>query len=595
MLALIGGVGLWAVALGFGLYVVAKREVAPELNRGGKPGAAAARAKLSVDRRAMLAEVQRQAAAGEVLAMRELAAWHARGEPGVLTRDPAQAFAWEMKAAQAGSIDAMVVVGRWYREGFGTARSTTRALEWYQRAAATGSAEAGRELGDLYFKGEDVPTDFAAAYRWYQLGADGGDLVSLRHVAYMLETGCGRPRDFRAAYYVYARLAESGDAWAQNKAGWLLASGLGGPKDETAAARWFRAAAENDYPIAMANFGVALMFGRGVEQDEAEGRRWLQRAVDAGEPFAMVQLGDRYLHGQGGYPKDVAKAVALFRRAAERHDEDAQCLLAELQMRGEGMPKDLVQARLEFEALAFRGNAPAKADLAEFYAVGAAGAPANLAKARKLLQEAADAGVESAKKRLEEIPRSDLSASELAAVNRAIDEFQSDFGGNIRLDGTPEVLRPGSKLTVVVPPKAKTPEELNAEAAAAARSIPRADHEETSKADVLPVPLSRGQPEYPLALRVLNLTGWVVVDFVVDAEGNAIDVHTVKSSAAGFEASAVAAVSKWRFKPGLKAGRPVRVHMRVPIIFNLTDDVPTPAAPPAEARSTQQPQNHRRE
>ena len=39
-----------------------------------------------------------------------------------------------------------------------------------------------------------------------------------------------------------------------------------------------------------------------------------------------------------------------------------------------------------------------------------------------------------------------------------------------------------------------------------------------------------------------------------------------------FEAAAVQAVSKWKFKPGRKGGRDVPTHMQVPIVFTLNEE-----------------------
>ena len=42
--------------------------------------------------------------------------------------------------------------------------------------------------------------------------------------------------------------------------------------------------------------------------------------------------------------------------------------------------------------------------------------------------------------------------------------------------------------------------------------------------------------------------------------------------ARAFEAAAVQAVTKWKFKAGKKGGRNVPTHMQVPIVFTLNDE-----------------------
>jgi TonB family protein len=87
--------------------------------------------------------------------------------------------------------------------------------------------------------------------------------------------------------------------------------------------------------------------------------------------------------------------------------------------------------------------------------------------------------------------------------------------------------------------------------------------------DRVPVVTSQEPPVYPYSLRLTGNRGEVMVDFIVDPLGNVVNVAVTKSSHPDFEAPAVEAVLKWKFKPGMKDGQPVYVHMAVPIIFQL--------------------------
>ncbi len=90
-------------------------------------------------------------------------------------------------------------------------------------------------------------------------------------------------------------------------------------------------------------------------------------------------------------------------------------------------------------------------------------------------------------------------------------------------------------------------------------------------ADLERGPLARFQaaPEYPFEMKRGGISGEVLVEFIVDANGAVRDAHAVRSSQREFEASAVRAVSKWTFRPGQKGGRNVATRMQVPIIFSL--------------------------
>ncbi len=106
-----------------------------------------------------------------------------------------------------------------------------------------------------------------------------------------------------------------------------------------------------------------------------------------------------------------------------------------------------------------------------------------------------------------------------------------------------------------------------AEAAAAAAAGGTYD---ISKLDQ--VPRAKGlqaRPQYPAALRAAGVEGQVVVDLVVDRDGNVQNAFAAKSSQPEFAAAALAAVNQWKFSPGRKDGRNVNTHMLVPFEFSL--------------------------
>jgi periplasmic protein TonB len=89
--------------------------------------------------------------------------------------------------------------------------------------------------------------------------------------------------------------------------------------------------------------------------------------------------------------------------------------------------------------------------------------------------------------------------------------------------------------------------------------------------DEAPVPKYRARPAYPNQARLDGHSGVVWVDFIVDTSGDVRNAFAVRSSMREFEDSAVAAVGKWKFQPGMKGGRAVLTHMQVPIVFSLSE------------------------
>jgi len=84
-----------------------------------------------------------------------------------------------------------------------------------------------------------------------------------------------------------------------------------------------------------------------------------------------------------------------------------------------------------------------------------------------------------------------------------------------------------------------------------------------------PVPVYRPDPEYTEAARKAKYQGTVILAIVVDENGNPGDIRVVKPLGLGLDQKAVEAVEKWRFRPGMKDGHPVKVMARIEVNFRL--------------------------
>jgi protein TonB len=106
-------------------------------------------------------------------------------------------------------------------------------------------------------------------------------------------------------------------------------------------------------------------------------------------------------------------------------------------------------------------------------------------------------------------------------------------------------------------------------ALAFAAGVARAETYEISQLDQKPVPVSQVRPVYPPDLRKTHTPGKVVVDFFVDTTGEVVQATAASATNDEFAQSALAAVSHWKFHPGLVGGNPVVTHLQVPIMFAL--------------------------
>lgn len=73
----------------------------------------------------------------------------------------------------------------------------------------------------------------------------------------------------------------------------------------------------------------------------------------------------------------------------------------------------------------------------------------------------------------------------------------------------------------------------------------------------------RVEPDYTEDARKARLQGIVIIEAIIDTEGNVTQARILKGLAGGLDRSALEAVRKWKFEPGRKDGRPV------PVIFDL--------------------------
>ncbi len=88
--------------------------------------------------------------------------------------------------------------------------------------------------------------------------------------------------------------------------------------------------------------------------------------------------------------------------------------------------------------------------------------------------------------------------------------------------------------------------------------------------DQRPQAVAQVAPRHPPELLKAKIEGSVVLLFVLDENGRVQDPRVESSSRPEFEKPALAAVKRWRFKPGTRDGNPVRSYIRQQIAFRLT-------------------------
>ena len=99
--------------------------------------------------------------------------------------------------------------------------------------------------------------------------------------------------------------------------------------------------------------------------------------------------------------------------------------------------------------------------------------------------------------------------------------------------------------------------------------------------DVAPRTIQQPRPDYTADAMRVGLSGTVVLEGVVQADGSVGAIRVARSLDAlhGLDAAAVATLKQWQFSPGMKDGKPVAVLVTVELSFSLRDrpGLPWPA------------------
>ena len=94
-----------------------------------------------------------------------------------------------------------------------------------------------------------------------------------------------------------------------------------------------------------------------------------------------------------------------------------------------------------------------------------------------------------------------------------------------------------------------------------------------------PVPIERPKPDYTADALASRVEGVITLECVVREDGTVSDGRIVKPLFPSLDAEALQRLADWRFKPGMKDGKPVPVRVQVEMSFSLADSPETTRGP----------------
>ena len=295
---------------------------------------------------------------------------------------------------------------------------------------------------------------------------------------------------------------------------------------------------------------VALAgFQTGLAEDQ-DFKQLLEDAVQ-GDACAQSTLGFIYANGKG-VPENNREAGKWFRLAADQGNAEAQFNLGFMYANGEGVPKDYLQAYIWANLAAAQGGDWVVKPEERLEGRGSIKFKDWLR--RKLTAEQV---AEAQKLSVELFNRIESSAPELLTSDCS--SMLSD-----RLPSTPlESAEPAWKGQQEI-------EEVLKESTTLPGPI---DLNFVSKNVTPPTVLSRIEPVYSEKAREAKLQGKVVVSAIVRKDGSLEVLKVVRGLGLGLDKNAIDALKKWRFRPGMRDGKPVDVALNIEVNFKLTAPV----------------------
>jgi protein TonB len=84
-----------------------------------------------------------------------------------------------------------------------------------------------------------------------------------------------------------------------------------------------------------------------------------------------------------------------------------------------------------------------------------------------------------------------------------------------------------------------------------------------------PVKVSSPAPQYTEIARKARIQGVVIVQAIIDKDGNVTNAKILKGLPMGLDVEAVKAIKRWTFKPATLNGKPVDVYFNLTVNFRL--------------------------
>ena len=267
---------------------------------------------------------------------------YAQGK-GVVKNEP-EAFRYASLSAQSEFLAAKTLVGHYYLRGVGVVRDIPQAYQWFLKSAQDNDPEAYYQLALLYLDGTSIAKDIPLAEKLLLKAAEHQHPLALIKLGDFHRLGLGESKNLREAAYFYHRAIETHDPSVQHYIATLvLNKNWQGGYDPI---YLMTLSAEQGFIPAQLILAKFYHHGIHVKANDQLALKWYLASAQENDFEAQYQAGMIYLRGDFGHTKDIARAIAYFKKSAQGQYYPAQYALASLSAEGHEVglaPKKVVE------------------------------------------------------------------------------------------------------------------------------------------------------------------------------------------------------------------------------------------------------------
>jgi len=321
-----------------------------------------------------------------------------RGEnKNIQVKSEKESFNEFLLKAMEGDASSQLWLANAYLNGNGVAKNEKLAFKFFEKAAIQEIAEAQFRLGRSYHFGIGVEKNYNQSVKWYKKAIKNGSTFALSNLGICYEFGLGLKRNPVKAFNLYKQSSSLGNLWGMNNFARCYEFGIGTKKNEYEAFILYKKAVNTNKPSpkTLINLARFYFYGKIIPRDINKAIQLYKLAAENGNIKAQMILGGIYDGFDKSCPKNDIESIKWYTKAANQNDGFSQYQLYKSFMKKGDMKKALKWLRA-----GAKNHYPAMYTLGLYYEGGMQGIQTNAIEAVKLYKKAAQLGCIDAQARI---------------------------------------------------------------------------------------------------------------------------------------------------------------------------------------------------